>query len=631
MKDTSLFRNDIQGLRALSVLAVIVFHYDSQILPGGFIGVDAFLVISGYLITQILLAKKRDTQGISLTLQNFYVNRFKRIVPAYYLMLLLVSLASALLFIENDFSHFYKSLRSSLLFISNQYFGSFGDYFAPSSNEQPLLHTWSLAVEMQFYLLYPLAVLLIPVNRLKQALPLAGLILLIATEIMLNVKGDRQQYYHSLYARVPEFLAGAAIALYGLTDRVPEKKNDFFWFTGLLLLIVSSVFLDGATPFPGLLSIPPVLGTCLLIVSYQSSMSKWLAARPLVWLGSLSYSLYLWHWPILALIRYYTGENELNFYATATFIIGTLFFAVVSYYFVEKYFHKNKRKISSKRPALLLTVSAMLITGFVLVKSISQANEYFSPTQKAIEYRRYADPEIICHGKINGDCSKGNIFSNEKILVLGDSHAAMLNHFFDYLGNELEFKAQIITASSCVTIPGFDYQRLPSWAQKPCIEQIAAAEGQIYDANKVFIAGMWSYQLQSENFQHALNTFLKNASQQGKKVYLLPQVPQLSIGPLRADRFQYLKLPNKTKNTDSASTANALLAKIADQYPNVTYLTLDVNNLFPEVPFYKNELIYFDEDHLNEIGAKLYAQLTKDSFVNLINIKDAIPDHRTNH
>ena len=151
MKNNLHFRNDIQGLRALSVLAVIVFHYDAQLLPGGFVGVDAFLVISGYLITQILLSKKRNFQGLSYTLRQFYASRFKRIVPAYYVMLLLVSVISAVLFTKQDFGYYHSSLKDAFLFVSNQYFASFGDYFAPGSDELPLLHTWSLAVEMQFY------------------------------------------------------------------------------------------------------------------------------------------------------------------------------------------------------------------------------------------------------------------------------------------------------------------------------------------------------------------------------------------------------------------------------------------------------------------------------------------------
>lgn len=148
-------------------------------------------------------------------------------------------------------------------------------------------------------------------------------------------------------------------------------------------------------------------------------------------------------------------------------------------------------------------------------------NAVFTPEQLSIEYRRYADPETICHGKIIGDCLKGDLSCAREVLVLGDSHAAMLNHFFDYLGKELGFKARIITASSCLTIPGFDYQRIPEWAQKPCLDQIVLAQEQVQNAETVIIAGMWSYHAQSEVFMIALQYYIKNLARQNKPVVLL--------------------------------------------------------------------------------------------------------------
>ncbi|MGL4925367.1 MAG: acyltransferase family protein [Plesiomonas shigelloides] len=155
-------RKDIQGLRAIAVLAVMVFHLNPNWLPGGFfIGVDVFLVISGFLITSILLHKKSSASySLTETLKYFYVSRFKRIVPAYFVMLIVVALLAAVFFLPSDFNTFRKGLEKAAWFTSNRYFASFGDYFAPANYEQPLLHTWSLAVEIQFYLLAPFLVLL---------------------------------------------------------------------------------------------------------------------------------------------------------------------------------------------------------------------------------------------------------------------------------------------------------------------------------------------------------------------------------------------------------------------------------------------------------------------------------------
>ncbi|MFA0910695.1 acyltransferase [Vibrio cholerae] len=211
-------RKDIQGLRAIAVLAVMVFHLNPTWLPGGFVGVDVFLVISGFLITSILLHKK-SSAGYSLTetLKYFYVSRFKRIVPAYFLMLIIVALVAAVLFLPSDFNTFRKGLEKAVWFSSNRYFSGFGDYFAPTSYEQPLLHTWSLAVEIQFYLLAPFIVLLLPVRLLKWLF--AGLLIMLTAiaEYRLRLLGIEQVTYYSLYARLPEFFAGGIAALYART------------------------------------------------------------------------------------------------------------------------------------------------------------------------------------------------------------------------------------------------------------------------------------------------------------------------------------------------------------------------------------------------------------------------------
>jgi len=148
-----LYRNDIQGLRAIAVLAVIFFHVNKNYLPGGFVGVDMFFVISGFLIGSIIFRQKLARQ---FSFVEFYKARYRRIVPAYLAMVSIVSILAAILFVPKDFAFFWQSLKSTLYFSSNQYFSEFGDYFGPSSHELPLLHTWSLAIEMQFYLLLPI-------------------------------------------------------------------------------------------------------------------------------------------------------------------------------------------------------------------------------------------------------------------------------------------------------------------------------------------------------------------------------------------------------------------------------------------------------------------------------------------
>ncbi len=210
---TTHYRSDIQGLRAIAVLAVMLFHYNPAWLPGGFVGVDVFLVISGYLIVRILLQKKSQPDyRMAATLRYFYTSRIKRIAPAYFAMLVLVSLVTAILFVPQDLAVYKKGLSYAAWFHSNSYFAVFGDYFAPASYEQPLLHTWSLAVEIQFYLLAPFLILLLSRSSLKWVLALLCLGLTAVAQYRLSVLGVQQATYYSLYARLPEFFAGGLVA-----------------------------------------------------------------------------------------------------------------------------------------------------------------------------------------------------------------------------------------------------------------------------------------------------------------------------------------------------------------------------------------------------------------------------------
>lgn len=505
---TANYRSDIQGLRAIAVLAVMVFHFNPAWLPGGFVGVDVFLVISGFLITTILLHKKEQTgYSLTATLLYFYASRFKRIAPAYFVMLVLVALVAAVFFLPQDFNTFKKSLDKSVWFNSNNYFAGFGDYFAPANNEQPLLHTWSLAVEIQFYLLAPFMVLLLPTRWLKWVFTGLLIGLTAIAEYRMRILGIEQATYYSLYARLPEFFAGGLVALYVKTVSEGLKSHVWRGTLGLLLIIMATLTQPLLGHFPGIAALLAVAGSVLILTQpAQGWGGKLLSCKTLVWIGALSYSLYLWHWPVLAFLRYYTGSEVLSAGFSLLFMLLTCVLSIISYYGVEKAF---RTKRTNKKQALGWMLLAASIFG--TYQALARVNAAFTPEQMPIEYRRYGDRATICHGKIVGDCLKGDLNSEKEVLVLGDSHAAMLNHFFDYLGKEIGFKSRIVTASSCVTIPGFDYQRIPEWAQKACLQQIEAVKDFVIKPDSIYIAGMWTYHIKSKEFLNLLEDFIKNS------------------------------------------------------------------------------------------------------------------------
>lgn len=606
------FRYDIQGLRAIAVLAVMLFHYNRQLLPGGFIGVDIFFVISGFLITSILLRQK-DKPNFSLfsVLKNFYFGRIVRIAPAYYVLLVVVSAISAVLFIPKDYNFFYDSLGKSLWFASNQYFSDFGDYFAPTSDELPLLHTWSLAIEMQFYLFYPFLILLLGKKWLKIIIPAMALVFFLFATYQLK-EGMAQSVYYGLSARIPEFLIGGCVVLFA--QQIGKAQSNWLSIVGVILVLSSFAFINEKTPFPGLYAFPSVLGAALILSDFSGhKVSKFLSKPLFVWVGALSYSLYLWHWPVLAFIRYISGEYELNLTQSVLYWGGAFMLASASYYLIEEYFRRNKanaKNISTKISWGVIISAVILTTAFS-----SSLNKNLVPPLP-VELTRYADPATICHGKIAGDCIRGDRNSKEKpILVLGDSHAAMLNHFFDVVGTELNLSFLVITASSCVTIPNFDYENLPGWAQKPCADQITYAEKFINSAEKIIVAGMWSYQLKENNLTNSINTWLSKLSDEKQLIYFLSDVPQLdNFYPLKNYRFNFLGLPNLSAiSIKNQQRANETIKNQLAQHTIAEYIDLHDSPLLDRLSL---PTMYFDDNHLHTKAAKLYG---KESIPILIN------------
>ncbi|WP_330114385.1 acyltransferase family protein [Pseudomonas sp. JS3066] len=597
-------RNDIQGLRAIAVLAVILFHANKDWLPGGFIGVDIFLVISGFLITSIIL---RQQEGNRFNFVDFYLSRFRRIAPAYLVLLAVVAAVMAVFLVPDDFRFFKKSLNSALYFSSNNHFADFGDYFAPSAHELPLLHTWSLAVEMQFYLLLPL-VLLMPRRLNRFLLPGIALALTAYVGYQLNDNANRQAVYFSLLARIPEFLVGATLALWKPAGFSSPRLVPALALAGLLLVLTSVSLIDESRGFPGWIALLPCLGAVMMMAARRGPVTVLLSAAPMVWIGGLSYSLYLWHWPVLAAIRYYTGQYELTPEHLALFAVLTLLLSYLSYRWIEQPFRS-----APNRHTAWLRIAAILALAAPLIALSSELNRGLVESLP-VEQTQYAVDAEICHGKLVGDCIHGDRDGKQPLLVLGDSHAAQLNLFFDAVGKTDKLAARIISGSSCVTIPGFDVERLPDWAQAACRAQIQAAAPYLEQAPKIVIAAMWQYQTQSTAFLQAFEKFLQGADARGQKVLVMAQLPMFDSNMQRMTRFDQLGLPVSRKMNDQWQAANQLVAQIVAKHPSASFLDLSADPLFEEAPYADGTLIYYDNHHLNEIGARRYAEIAAPYF-----------------
>ena len=301
------YRPDIDGLRALAVMPVILFHAGFG-CPGGFVGVDVFFVISGYLITQII---DRDLSAHRFSVLLFYQRRIKRIFPALFGMLTTVLAVGYIVLPPRELQSLGETLIAASGFASNILFFRWAGYFAPSSESTPLLHTWTLSLEEQFYLCWPLLLLLLnraPTVRWK--IPTTAL-LLVATLLLSSIWVHRfpNGAFYLLPSRAWELALGAMLSfpsVANLAKRLPRPSASLISLAGIGMLGLAVARYGSATPFPGITALLPCLGAALIIAAGEGGRSfggSLLSLPPLVWIGKISYSLYLWHWPTFAFGR----------------------------------------------------------------------------------------------------------------------------------------------------------------------------------------------------------------------------------------------------------------------------------------------------------------------------------------
>jgi peptidoglycan/LPS O-acetylase OafA/YrhL len=336
------YRREIDGLRAIAVIPVILFHAGFQTFGGGFIGVDVFFVISGYLITSIILAERAAG---TFSLAKFWERRARRILPALYAVILFCIPTAWLLMLPDDLENFGQSMVATTLFSNNVLLWLTSGYFGLANEFKPLLHTWSLGVEEQFYLLFPLILLLS--WRLGPRWPVSvATTLLFASLAAAQWAPDPIAKFFLLPTRAWELLIGVLLALSGWQDfNLPVRQAGSC--LGLLLLVYAALAFDQTTPFPGIHALVPVSGTALIILFAMPDtwVGKLLASKILVGIGLISYSLYLWHQPLLSFLRI-SSLDEPSVYQITLAIAATFLLAMISWRFVERPF-RNKQAIST--------------------------------------------------------------------------------------------------------------------------------------------------------------------------------------------------------------------------------------------------------------------------------------------
>lgn len=452
-------RNDIDGLRAIAVLSVVLFHLGfSEHIAGGFVGVDVFFVISGYLITGIL---QTEVAANRLRLAEFYNRRVRRIFPALFVVQLFCLIASAILLYPAEAKDVGRDVLWSLAFLSNVAFAHAGGYFDQASRVAPLLHTWSLSVEEQFYLGLPLLLLALARVRPRMRIGiLAGLMVVSFAVCEWMVGVDARHAFYLVQYRSWELLLGSLLAL-GALPRVKHRViAEVLALAGIAAILAAVLAIKGNTPFPGFWAIPPCLGAASVLYSGQEMRTitgRVLGSLPLRFIGLISYSLYLWHWPVIAI---YNARHDAMPMSHRWAILGATFVvATLSYRFIERPFRHKPYRLNAAR-TLRLAGAAMAVVGAFAV-GIPVAAARLHPASElqdaALSYLKY-DAQIH-----EGTCFLDSGFNDVSLfrkdlclkivpkrknyLIMGDSHAA---HFVPAIeATHPEINLLQATASGC--------------------------------------------------------------------------------------------------------------------------------------------------------------------------------------
>lgn len=628
------YRPDIDGLRALAVLAVLFFHADIG-CPGGFVGVDIFFVISGFLISSLIL-QELNTGTFSLT--NFWERRIRRILPAWGVVTL-VSLATGwLLMLPPDFATLGQSVIAQTALLSNVFFWqqTTAGYFAASPDTMPLLHTWSLAIEEQFYILFPL-LLFVPMRWRRITFVEIIICLWVASfvESWLGTARFPQMSFYLLPMRAWELLTGAVLAA-GYTH-LPANRTirEISGWLGLGLMLYAIFFFDRRTPFPGSAALIPCLGAFLFILSSKGTpctVGRIFSFKPITFIGLISYSLYLWHWPLLAFASYLPIE-ELSLLYRLKLLVAALGLAIISWKLIEtpirsRRILKTRGQIFGMAAGCMITI---LLSGFLINSQHGWPNRLNAQARKYLDAGRnhpfWNEIQLYDQGTNWADSivELGSQPTNQPIflLICGDSHAMVITPMIDSLCRKYSRRGKQATLT--ITAPIVGYFRKEGFRQ----DQTSPSQADLIisfvarnHVQNVVLTARWSLYSDAHEFKTNLVVTVRRLVDSGAKVYLLEDVPKPGFDAARAGAE--MAMAGRDINTLTFSSAKYEaerhnLEPAFEMARNSGAVLLDPSPYFaaPDNRYHAakdGELLYWDDNHLTVEGSRALQPLFEPMF-----------------
>ncbi|WP_053979711.1 acyltransferase family protein [Marinagarivorans algicola] len=629
------FRKDINGLRAIAVIAVVLFHFSAVWMPGGFAGVDVFFVISGFLMTGIIFKAIEQEQ---FSIAKFYIARANRIIPALAALCVILLLFGWLYLIPSDYNTLGKHIAGSLTFVSNMVYFKEAGYFDAASNQKWLLHTWSLSVEWQFYIVYPLILMamskFMTLNSMKMTV-LIGTVLGFILCVVVSYQWPNAAYY-LLPARAWEMLIGGVAYLYPMAIKEDYKKR-LEWL-GFALIVGAYFFISKNNPWPGYLALLPIAGT-FLIIQVQRNDSLLTGNVVFQKLGTWSYSIYLWHWPVVVAIYYFSLSESFIYLGLGLCVL----LGFISYQYIEKY------RFNNHFSGLLSYLKCQPLYMVLVIGAISLAVYHFT-----LNGYRYQIPKSVLSSFKRGDyeCfNKDNLHAKvdnfctitegqKKVFAFGDSHSYSSLPALELFAKGNNFALTYASYSACPPLIGV-FPKHANTIDKNCQllndKVINFVIDNRYDF--VFLAARWTYYTQGDYtdgamqyivtkkdepasqlnsiaaFKKGLAETFKRYSDSKIKVIVMLQVPQQEIdskkiyyNALVSNQVQQVLLNKKAislqKHMAFQQATNKMIRDEAKRYDNITVVDPTSSLCDSNICAVGDEAgsYYFDDDHLSVYG-----------------------------
>lgn len=643
------YRTDISGLRAIAVLLVLLFHVGFQGVPGGFVGVDVFFVLSGFLITSII---NRDLINNTFTYRDFYLKRIRRILPVLLFVLATTCIMAWFVMFPGDYERLMQGAGLSFLSFSNFYFNNITDgYWGTKAESIPLLHTWSLSVEEQFYLLWPaimIGLFTFISQKYHRFILLGATCVLLLLSEYLSIYAPNSAYY-LLPARAFELIMGATLALFlPKMRKIDPIVNHLLSLIGVIGILFSALTLSKSDVFPGFNAAIVCLSTVFILISgkdanNQGIVNRLLSNPILVFIGLISYSLYLWHWPIIGLLNYMAVDKTLP--VQIVIISISILLSIFTYYAIEQKF-RSVYVFSFKKTAIIFLAIpfVLLATSIVYVKETNGAAHRFASQGDTLINILLSKTYSDCSTKYCSELFENklsNEINNADFLVIGDSHAKSLEGFINVLANDSNQRGVVLSHGGTpflIDVEQFNIGRdavQPSFSQKNK-DKLNAIK--TFTGDTVIITGRYSHYLRENsgdafyyegdntdnatsinNFKLSFEDTIQKILSLNKHLIIVKDVPEFDIDRARCP------ILNDMIGIELNCMESIPLSDVLEQRKVILDFFQHIEATYPEVDFIDMKALscdsascyleqngiplYRDSNHINYIGAKALGEI----------------------